>query len=460
MKLLVEKPSRFDMKEFVDKIRNIFRIEELRQRIIYTLLLLAVFRLGSYVILPGIDSAQLAVDFSNGQGGGILGFINLFVGGAFARGALFALGIMPYISASIIVQLLGAALPAIQKLQKEGDSGQKKINQLTRYLTVLITFGQSVAYMVNLKSMYPNAVDLSSGFVWIMAVMILTSGTMFLVWLGERITDNGLGNGVSLIIAIGIISGLPPALYNEFRANPPMLFFVEVVGLGLATMAVVAISQATRKIPINYARRVMGNRIAGGMTNNARQYIPLKINSAGVMPIIFAQSIMFVPAMVAQYFPGSDFWSSTGAMFNNPNGFVYNASFALLIIVFTYFYTAIVINPNDIADNLKKNGGFIPGVKPGKKTSEYIDNILSRITLPGSIALAFVAIFPAFASIMGVSQSFSQFFGGTSLLIMIGVVLDTLQQMESYLIMRHYDGLMKTSSGRTRKTKSAPGVSI
>jgi preprotein translocase subunit SecY len=447
------------MKEFIDKIRNIFRIEELRQRIIYTLLLLAVFRLGSYVILPGIDSDQLALEFEKGQGGGILDLINVFVGGAFARGAIFALGIMPYISASIIVQLLGAALPSIQKLQKEGDSGQKKINQLTRYLTVLITLGQSGAYIVNLKSMYPFATaTLGEPFVWFMSLMILTAGTLFLVWLGERITDNGLGNGTSLIIAIGIISGLPPALVNEARSNPPMLFFIEVIALGLATMAVVGITQATRKIPINYARRVMGNRMAGGMTNNARQYIPLKINSAGVMPIIFAQSIMFIPASIAQFFPESGFWNATGSVLGNPNGIVYNFTFALLIVVFTYFYTAIVINPNDIADNLKRTGGFIPGVKPGKKTAEYIDNILSRITLPGSIALAFVAIFPSIANAMGVSQSFSQFFGGTSLLIMIGVVLDTLQQIESYLLMRHYDGLMKTGS-RTRKTQGAPGVS-
>ena len=457
MKLLVEPPSKFDMKDFIDKFRNIFRIEELRQRIIYTLLLLAVFRLGSYVILPGIDSLQLALDVKQGGDGGILGFINLFVGGAFARGAIFALGIMPYISASIIVQLLGAALPSIQKLQKEGDSGQKKINQLTRYLTVLITLGQSGAFLANLKAMHPFAANFSNPFVWLTALLVLTSGTMFLVWLGERITDNGLGNGTSLIIAIGIISGLPPALLNEARANVPLLFFVEMIALGLATMAVVAITQATRKIPINYARRVMGNRM-GGQTNNARQYIPLKINSAGVMPIIFAQSIMFIPATVALWFPESAFWSSTGAVFNNPTGVVYSLTFALLIIVFTYFYTAIVINPNDIADNLKKTGGFIPGIKPGKKTSEYIDNILSRITLPGSIALAFVAIFPSIASGMGVSQSFAQFFGGTSLLIMIGVVLDTLQQIESYLLMRHYDGLMKSGS-RTRKTQGATGVS-
>lgn len=446
------------MKDFIEKIRNIFRIDELRQRIIYTLLLLLVFRVGSYVVLPGIDSEQLQADFESGQADGILGLINTFVGGAFSRGAIFALGIMPYISASIIVQLLGAAMPSIQKLQREGDSGQKKINQLTRYLTVLITFGQAAAFVVNLRAMYPTAVPQDSTFFWLTSVFILTAGTMFLVWLGERITDNGIGNGVSLIIAIGIIAGLPGALINEWRANPAMLFFIEMVALGIATMGVVALTQATRKIPINYARRVMGNRIAGGMTNNARQYIPLKVNSAGVMPIIFAQAIMFIPATVAQFFPESNFWTTTGAMFADFTGVVYNGTFALLIIVFTYFYTAIVINPNDIADNLKRQGGFIPGVKPGKKTAEYIDTILSRITLPGSIALAFVAIFPAFAAALGVSQQFSQFFGGTSLLIMIGVVLDTLQQVESYLLMRHYDGLMR--QGRIRRTQGAPGVSI
>ena len=447
-----------DMNQFIEKLRNIWRIEELRKRILYTLALLAVFRLGSFVVLPGINSAALQSAFNSG-GGGILDFINLFVGGAFARGSIFALGIMPYISASIIVQLLGAAVPSIQKLQREGDSGQKKINQITRYLTVLITFGQSIGYLVNQSKMTPGAIPDTSIFFWLSATFVLTAGTLFLVWLGERITENGIGNGTSLIIAIGIISELPGAFINEFRANPPMLFYIEIIALGLATMAVVAMTQATRQIPINYARRVMGNPRGGGggMTNKARQYIPLKVNSAGVMPIIFAQSIMFIPATVATFFPTSGFWNSTGNLFGNPMGVAYSVVFALLIIVFTYFYTAIVINPNDIADNLKRNSGFIPGVKPGKKTAEYIDNILSRITLPGSIALAFVAILPSIASAMGVSQGFAQFFGGTGLLIMIGVVLDTLQQIESYLLMRRYDGLMK--QGRVRKPAGAPGVS-
>lgn len=446
------------MKEIIRKIQNIFKIEELRQRIVYTILLLAVFRLGSYVILPGIDSEALQTAFQNNQGSGILGFLNTFVGGAFARGAFFALGIMPYISASIIVQLLGAAVPSIQKLQREGESGQKKINQLTRYLTVIITFFQAAAYIVNLRTLYPGAVP-TSGFFWLTSVFILTAATMFLVWLGERITDNGIGNGVSLLITIGIMSSLPWALIGEAKANPPMLFFIEIVALGIVTMGVVALTQATRKIPINYARRVVGNKIAGGMTNNARQYIPLKVNSSGVMPIIFAQSIMFIPATIAQFFPESTFWNATGSAFGNPNGFLYNFLFGLMIVVFTYFYTAIVINPNDIADNLKRNGGFIPGVKPGKKTAEYIDNVLSHITLPGSLALALVAVFPAIASLMGASQQFSQFFGGTSLLILIAVVLDTLQQIESYLLMRHYDGLNKSGRIRGRQT-NAPGVRI
>jgi preprotein translocase subunit SecY len=449
------------MKQFIEKFRNIFRIEELRQRILYTLGLLAVFRLGSFVVVPGIDSDALQASFGNQQGG-ILDFINLFVGGAFARGSVFALGIMPYISASIIVQLLGAAVPSIQKLQREGESGQKRINQITRYLTVAITFGQAVAYLVNQKALNPGAIPVTTTFFWLTAVFTITAATMFLVWIGERITDNGIGNGTSLIIAIGIISELPGAFINEFRANPPMLFFVEVIALGLATMAVVAMTQATRKIPINYARSVMGSgRMGGGgHTNNARQYIPLKVNSAGVMPIIFAQSIMFIPATVAQFFTDADstFWTGAANIFSDIQGLWYNLIFGLLIVVFTYFYTAIVINPNDIADNLKRNSGFIPGIKPGKKTSEYIDNILSRITLPGSIALAFVAIFPSIAGRLGVSQSFAQFFGGTGLLIMIGVVLDTLQQIESYLLMRRYDGLMKQQGGRSRKATGS-GIS-
>lgn len=447
------------MRELIEKIRNIFRITELKERIFYTVTLLAVFRLGSYIILPGIDSDRLQQEFQQGQGGGILGLLNVFVGGAFGRGAIFAMGIMPYISASIIMQLLAVAVPSIHKMQREGESGQKKINQLTRFVCIIICFGQAAGYLITLRTLHPGAVPADSNMFWFTAVLTLMAGTFFLVWMGERITDNGIGNGVSMIIAIGIISGLPPAIFNEARISRPMLFLVEIIMLGIVTMGVIAMQQGTRKIPINYARRIMGsNKMMGGLTNNARQYIPLKINSAGVMPIIFAQSIMFIPATIATFFPEGSFWSSTANIFSDYNGFWYNVIFAVLIIVFTYFYTAIVINPNDIADNLKRNGGFIPGVKPGKKTAEYIDTVLSRITLPGSVCLAFVAILPSIARSMGVSQQFAQFYGGTSILIMIGVVLETLQQIESYLLIRHYDGLMKT--GRVKRTQGAQGVAV
>lgn len=445
------------MKNFITTLQNIYRIEELRNRIGLTILLLVVFRFGSYVALPGVNSVCLSQNFIAQQGEGILGFLNTFVGGGFSRGTIFALGIMPYISASIIIQLLGAAIPSIQKLQKEGESGQKKINQYTRYATVLITIGQSTAFVTNLIGMYPGCINPQIPLFWVSAVLILTGGTLFLVWLGERITDNGLGNGISLIIMVGIISELPGSLINEARASSSMLFFfIEIIALAVVMMAVIALTQATRKIPVNYARRMVGNKMMGGMTNTARQYIPLKVNASGVMPIIFAQAIMFIPATVFQFFPESSLSATAGTWFTDFTGVFYNITFALLIIVFTYFYTAIAVNPNDIADQLKRNGGFIPGVKPGKKTSEFIDTILSRITLPGSIFLALVAIMPAMATVMGVSSSFSQFFGGTSLLIMIGVVLDTLQQIESYLLMRHYDGLMKT--GRIKGRQSQVGV--
>jgi preprotein translocase subunit SecY len=445
------------MKNFISTLQNIYRIEELRNRIGLTLILLLVFRFGSYVALPGVNSVCLSQSFSSSQGEGILGFLNTFVGGGFSRGTIFALGIMPYISASIIIQLLGAAIPSIQKLQKEGESGQKKINQYTRYATVLITIGQSTAFVTNLIGMYPTCINSQIPLFWISAVLILTGGTLFLVWLGERITDNGLGNGISLIIMIGIISELPGSLINEARSTSSILFFfIEIIAMAVVMMAVIALTQATRKIPVNYARRMVGNKMMGGMTNTARQYIPLKVNASGVMPIIFAQAIMFIPATVFQFFPESSLSATAGTWFTDFTGVFYNLTFALLIIVFTYFYTAIAVNPNDIADQLKRNGGFIPGVKPGKKTSEFIDTILSRITLPGSIFLAMVAIMPAIATVLGVSSSFSQFFGGTSLLIMIGVVLDTLQQVESYLLMRHYDGLMKT--GRIKGRQSQVGV--
>lgn len=448
------------MRVLIEKLRNIFKIEELRSRILYTILLLAVFRLGTFVILPGIDSAVLQDSFSNTSGGagGLLDFVNTFLGGAFARGSILALGIMPYISASIVVQLLGAVLPAIQKLRSEGESGQRKMNQITRYLAVVITLGQAASYIVYLRGQFGDAVYGSGIGFWLVTTVILTAGTMFLVWMGERITDNGIGNGVSLLIMIGIISGFPAALVQEFSSTLPMKFFIEIIALGVVTMAVVALTQATRKIPINYARQMMGNRVGqlGGGTS-ARQYIPLKVNSAGVMPIIFAQAIMFLPATLIQFAGGTESLSGVVRALSDITGFWYNMIFFLMIIIFTYFYTAISVNPNEIADQLKRNGGFIPGIKPGKKTAGYIDNILSRVTLPGAIFLGFVSIFPAIAMLMGASQGFAQFFGGTTLLIMIGVVLDTLQQIESYLLMRHYDGLMQ--SGRV-KGRGRTGVAV
>jgi preprotein translocase subunit SecY len=446
------------MKRLFKTLRDIFSIEELRGRILFTLLMLAIFRFGSFVILPGIDSKALADSFRQQGGGGILDLVNLFVGGAFGRGAIFALGIMPYISASIILQLMGAVVPAIQKIQKEGESGIRKINQLTRYLTVGITAVQAAAYVVNLQTDHGNAIVADAYFFWISTIFVLTAGTMFLVWVGERITENGIGNGVSLIIAIGIIADLPLALITEFQANPVMIFFVEILALGLVTMAVVLLTTGTRKIPVNYARRMVGNKMMGSMTTTARQYIPLKLNSANVMPIIFAQAIMFIPATIFQFqiFQDSDFWMSFQQAFSDYTSVGYNIVFAALIILFSYFYTALVVNPQEIADQLKRQGGFIPGVKPGKQTSEFIDEVLTRITLPGALFLAAVAIMPAIVASLGVSNQFAMFFGGTSLLIMIGVVLDTLQQIESHLKMRHYDGLMKSGRLLSRNQVGAP----
>ncbi|MDX2064041.1 MAG: preprotein translocase subunit SecY [Bacteroidia bacterium] len=440
------------MKGLLDTFRNIFRIPELKARILFTLVLLGVYRLVSFVTLPGVNATALQQQFSTTQGEGILGFLNTFVGGAFGRGSIVALGIMPYISASIIIQLLGVALPHIQKLQKEGESGMRKINQYTRYLTVLITMGQAAAYITNLRTQFASAIIADPVLFTFTTVVVLTAGTLFLVWLGEQITERGLGNGTSLIIAIGIIAELPQALLNEATTNAPLVFFLEVVALAFVTVLVILLTQGVRKVPVNYARRMVGNKMMGGMTSTARQYIPLKLNAAGVMPIIFAQSLMFLPATVAQFFPESGFWIATGTAFADFTGFWYNLVFALMIVVFTYLYTAIAYNPNDIADQLKRSGGFIPGVKPGKKTSEHLDTIMTRITLPGSLFLALVAILPAFASAAGVSSQFAQFFGGTSLLIMIGVVLDTLQQVNSHLLNKRYDGLMR--SGRVQQGRA------
>ena len=448
------------MKRLIQTIRNIYKIEDLRKRIAYTLGIILIYRFGSYVTLPGIDPNQLA-SLQDQTEGGLLGLLNMFSGGAFSNASIFALGIMPYISASIVVQLLGMAIPYFQKLQKEGESGRKKINQITRYLTVVITGFQAPAYIANLISQLPAqaispfdpAISNPGTFFWVSSVVILVSGTLFVMWLGERITDKGIGNGISLIIMIGIIARLPFALFGELvsrmeqQGGGLVIFVVELVVLIAVILVSILLVQGTRKIPVQYAKRIVGNKQYGGV----RQYIPLKVNAAGVMPIIFAQAIMFLPLTLAG-FAQSESLSGFAATFTNVKGFWYNFVFAVLIIVFTYFYTAITINPNQMAEDMKKNNGFIPGVKPGKKTAEFIDQIMSRITLPGSIFLAFVAIMPAIVGQIGVTSQFANFFGGTSLLILVGVVLDTLQQIESHLLMRHYDGL--TKSGRIKGRSS------
>ncbi len=439
------------MRELIQTLRNIFSIPELRERILYTLFLLAIYRFASFVILPGIDSQVLSEEFARTQGMGILGLLNAFVGGAFSRGAILALGIMPYISASIIIQLLTAALPSLQKLQKEGESGTRKLNQYTKFLTVAVVLVQGSGYLVNLRTQYAPAITMSTGLFTVTALTAMLAGTMFLVWVADKITDKGIGNGSSMIIAIGIVAELPPALMNELTSNAPMVFYIELLALMVVIMLVVLLQQASRKIPVHYARQMMGGRYPTGIGGVAStSHIPLKLMSAGVMPIIFAQSLMFLPATIAQYFPESDFWLATGSWFADYTSIPYNILFIGLIVLFTYFYTAIVINPRDIAEQLKRGGGYIPGIKPGKPTADYIDTVLTRITLPGSLALAGIAILPALVRSLGVSNQFAQFFGGTTILIMIGVVLDTLQQIESFMLMRHYEGLMKTGRIRGR----------
>lgn len=431
----------------IETIKNIWKIEDLRKRIITTILLVLVYRAGTYVVLPGIDPQALA-QLRAQTSGGLMQLLDMFSGGAFSNASIFALGIMPYITASIVIQLLGMALPYFQKLQREGESGRRKLNQYTRYLTVLILLIQGPTYLVNLRVQMGSAFPTDLMFT-ISSTIILTAGSMFIMWLGERITDRGIGNGISFIILVGIIARLPKSLVQEFvmrtatTAGGLVMFLAEIVFLLFVIAAAILLVQGTRKIPVQYAKRVIGNKQYGG----ARQYIPLKVNTAGVMPIIFAQAIMFIPIAIVGFSAdnaSSPFWQS----FMRSTSFTYNFVFAILIILFTYFYTAITIQPNQMAEDMKRNNGFIPGVKPGKKTAAYIDSIMSRITLPGSIFLAIVAIMPAFAQIAGISAEFSQFFGGTSLLILVGVVLDTLQQIESHLMMRHYDGLLK--SGRIK----------
>ncbi len=448
------------MKRLIDTIRNIYKIEDLRARILYTLGIILIYRLGSYVVLPGIDPGMLS-QLQNQTKSGLLGLLSMFTGGAFSRASIFSLGVMPYISASIVVQLLGMAIPYFQKLQREGESGRRKINQFTRYLTVVITAFQAPAYVrgiiiANLPAQAiapfdPNSTSPST-FFWISSIVILVAGTLFVMWLGEKITDKGIGNGISLIIMIGIIARLPFALAGEFvsrmeeQGGGLVIFVIELVALIFIVLATILLVQGTRRIPVQYAKRVIGNKQYGGV----RQYIPLKVNAAGVMPIIFAQAIMFLPITIAG-FANSESMSAFASAFSNPYGFWYNTVYFTLIIVFTYFYTAITVNPNQMAEDMKKNGGFIPGVKPGRKTAEFIDGIMSKITLPGSIFLGFVAIMPSLVINTGVNSQFAQFFGGTSLLILVGVMLDTLQQIESHLLMRHYDGLTKTGriKGRT-----------
>ncbi len=450
------------MKKFIQKLKEIWSIEELRSKILNTLLFLLIYRIGTFIILPGIDGSTLMGALQK-QTEGILGLVNIFAGGAFGRGAIFALGIMPYISASIVIQLLSIAVPYFQRIQKEGEEGRRKINQYTRFLTIAITAVQAIGYLYNITSKQDNwgallfktnPAVMSEFMFMLVNVTLLVAGTMFTMWLGEKITDKGLGNGISLIIMVGIIDRLPEALGFEldqrFTKGGLPLFILELVFWLVVIVSTILLIQGTRKIAVNYAKRVEGSRMLGG----ARQYIPLKVNAAGVMPIIFAQAIMFLPPTIAQNVENPGVFLRS---LSDYGSFGYNALFAVLIIAFTYFYTAIMVNPNQMADEMKKNGGFIPGIKPGKSTSEYIDTVMSRITFPGSLFLAAIAVLPSIAMLFGISQSFAQFYGGTSLLIMVGVVLDTLQQIESYLLMRHYDGLMK--SGRIKGRSGTSAVS-
>ena len=443
------------MKKFIETIKNIFKIEELRKRLVYTFLLILVYRLGCFVVLPGIDASMLAGLQSTTQDG-LVGLLNMFSGGAFGNASIFALGVMPYISASIVIQLLGVFVPYFRKLQMEGESGRKKMNQMTRWLTIVIICIQGPAYMAAVHNQIPAAAFVAvnqlgwSNFMFnIVSTLILMAGSMFVMWLGERITDRGIGNGISLIIMIGIVARLPYALLAEIQEKVAtnnggvLLLIVELVLWFFVVVAAIALVQAVRRVPVQYAKRVIGNRQYGGV----RQYIPLKINAAGVMPIIFAQALMLFPLIFSRW----DATRGLAATLGNYQGFWYNFIFFVLIVIFTYFYTAVTVNPTMMAESMKRDGGFIPGVKPGKKTVDYLDGIMSKVTLPGSIFLGIIAILPALAMIFGVTNAFASFYGGTSLLILVGVVLDTLQQVESYLLMRHYDGLMKTGrlSGRS-----------
>ncbi|MGB0402998.1 MAG: preprotein translocase subunit SecY [Salibacteraceae bacterium] len=442
------------MKRIITTFQNIYKIEDLRIRILNTLGFLLIYRLGSFIVLPGVDSVVLQDNASQAQG--LAALLNMFAGGAFSRASVFALGIMPYISASIVMQLMGIAVPQFAKMQKDGESGRKKITQWTRLLTIGICLAQAPSYIAT--SVPPEAIIDNSPFFWISSTVLLITGTMFVMWLGEKITDKGLGNGISLIIMIGIIANFPTALAFEFQSqNSPegggvVMFLVEIVFLLLVTIATILLVQGVRRVPVNFAKNVVGSRQYGG----ARQYVPLKVNAAGVMPIIFAQALMFIPLTFVNV-SDADSVTTFASYFADITGFTYNFVFFILIIAFTYFYTAITVNPNQMADDLKKNGGFVPGIRPGRETADFLDNIISKITLPGSIFLGIISILPAFAMIAGVSTNFAYFFGGTSLLIMVGVILDTLQQVESYLLMREYDGLMKSGRISGRSTAGSYG---
>ena len=440
------------MKKFIEILKNCWKVEDLRQRILITILFVAIYRFGSFVVLPGINPAMLE-KLQHQTSGGLMSLLDMFSGGAFSNASIFALGIMPYISASIVMQLLAIAVPYFQKMQREGESGRKKINWYTRVLTVAILFFQAPSYLLNLKAQASQA--LASGLSWSVfiasASVILAGGSMFILWLGERITDKGVGNGISMIIMIGIIARFPQAFVQEVatRLNAIaggglVMFIVEILILYAVVCAAILLVQGTRKIPVQYAKRLVGNKQYGG----ARQYIPLKLFAANVMPIIFAQALMFIPLAIVQYQSTSSSWVIRSLRDNR--SLLYNCVYVILIIAFTYFYTAITLNPTQMAEDMKRNNGFIPGIRPGKDTAEYIETIMSRITFPGSLFIAFIAIMPALAGLLNVQQQFSQFFGGTSLLILVGVVIDTLQQIESHLLMRHYDGLL--NSGRTRNS--------
>lgn len=450
----------FTNSKLIQTLNNIRKIEDLRERLIITLMFILIYRFGSFIVLPGVDASALTA-LKGQTSGGIMALIDMFSGGAFQNASIFALGIMPYISASIVIQLLTIAVPKFQKLQREGESGRTKMNQYTRYLTVLILALQGPGYLANLRAQVASAGStLPEGIGFILSsTLILMAGSMFVMWLGERITDKGIGNGISFIIMIGIIARFPRAVISEAGSRLAdaggglVMFILEIVIFIIVIGFAIMLVQGTRKIPVQYAKRVIGNKQYGGV----RQYIPLKVNAAGVMPIIFAQAIMFVPVAIAGYTAdkqGEGFFTSMVRTFTDMTSFWYNFVFFLLIVAFTYFYTAITVNPTQMAEDMKRNNGFIPGVKPGKRTADYIDTIMSRITLPGSIFLGIISILPAFGVIIGINQTFAQFFGGTSLLILVGVILDTLQQIESHLLMRHYDGL--TKSGRIKgRTGSA-----